>query len=99
MAEGLPVAIMEAMSSGLGIIFPDSPWIEELLGQDNGVLFSTSSDKSTTDALNLFDKLASKRFGLTNRNIAERLFSLQACTNKTLKIYEAIIDKKSQLLS
>jgi glycosyltransferase involved in cell wall biosynthesis len=90
MAEGLPVAVMEAMSSGLGIISPNAPWIEELVGQNNGVLFNPSCTEATTDAFNLFDEVSSKRFGSISRNIAERLFSSQACATKTLKIYESV---------
>jgi glycosyltransferase involved in cell wall biosynthesis len=95
MAEGFPVAVMEAMSSGLGIISPDSPWIEELVGQSNGVLFPPLQVEATTNALSFFDdEGSSKRYGLASRYIAEKNFSVKTCATQTLRVYGTALDQR-----
>ncbi len=95
-AEGLPVTIMEAMSSGLGIISPERLWIGELVDRKNGVLFpSVCAPEAATDAINsLDDEVTSERLGLASRHIAEKIFSQNSCATQTLKVYESVIDKK-----
>jgi len=96
LAEGLPAAVSEAMSSGLGIIAPDTPWIRELVGSDNGFLFAPSQTIATTDAFDFFDdNYSAKQYGLCSRRIAEENFSLLACTAKTLDIYRSILDSQT----
>ncbi|HLN44288.1 MAG TPA: glycosyltransferase family 4 protein [Candidatus Sulfotelmatobacter sp.] len=94
LAEGLPVSIMEAMSSGLGIISPNTPWIEELVGPANGVLFSPFDDKAITDALTFFDDNSSKLLGMRSRRIAETSFSLQTCATSTSSVYESLLEQR-----
>ncbi len=95
-AEGLPVTIMEAMSSGLGIISPERIWIRELVDRNNGRLFpSIYAPEAAANAINsLDDDTTSERLGLASRHIAEKIFSQNSCAIQTLKVYESIIDKK-----
>ena len=91
-AEGFPVAVAEAMSSGLGIISPNTPWMRELADLDNGFLFEPTNIKTIIDAFDFFDKDDSaRRCGLRSRKIAEEKFNVSTFTTKILRIYRSVL--------
>ena len=91
-AEGLPVAVMEAMACGLGIIAPAVSWIHELVSSDNGVFFSPLNIEILSNAFSFFDDPGvAKKCGFNSRKIALNKFSLKVSTRRILEIYQSAV--------
>lgn len=97
--EGLPLAMLEAMSEGIPVLASDIPPHQQLLANDRGVLFSAGN----VDALE--QKLAwafehpvelLKMAELAQRHV-KRYYSWERITSENLEVYQRLL-KPNQLV-
>jgi glycosyltransferase involved in cell wall biosynthesis len=82
--EGFPVALVEAMASGLPVVATDAPGVREIIGSEDGHqvgrLIPVGDSRGLAEALlAMFGNLGSGRaMGLAARSRAETVFSIDA---------------------
>jgi glycosyltransferase involved in cell wall biosynthesis len=89
-AEGLPMAILEAMSWGLPVIATPVGGIPQVIKHDtNGLLVPPGDVSALALAISrmLTDTAARERLGAEARRTIERTFSLDACLERLASIY------------
>lgn len=86
--EGLPIAVLEAMSYGKAVLVSDIPEHKEII-TDNKYWFSNASISSLADKIiELFqDKKQFAQVGKDNQTKVEENFNWQDITKKTLQVY------------
>lgn len=93
-AEGLPIAILEAMAAGNAIVATTVGAIPELVGADNGVLVAPGDAASLRDAIEQLldtpDRV--EQMGEANRRLVEERYSWAVVGEKMLGIYRDLVD-------
>ena len=95
--EGLPVTIMEAMSSGLPVITTDSPGCRETI--DNGVSGFLVPVRDVNALINKLEQLILNpdlriQMGRAGRVKAEREFAVEKIVEQHMKLYEEVLNSK-----
>ncbi len=95
--EGLPMAILEAMSAGLPVIGNDCAPIEEILGHggEYGILCESGSEKSLQEAMGKvysMDKDQLTRMGAKGCKRVIEEFSKDTMVQKTIRVYEEVLE-------
>ncbi len=96
-AEGLPNAMIEAMSSGLSVIVSKVGAIPNFINNnENGLLVDSKDKPSLKKAIKnlLDDSKLQKKLALNGHEFAKRKFSSQIGIQRLLEVIEEIIDKK-----
>lgn len=96
--EGVPMALLEAASSGRPIVTCDVPGCREVvIDGRNGFLVPARNSKSLADALEnlIVSKKLRMNFGKESRDIAVQKFSKEAINCETLSIYQRVLNDKS----
>jgi glycosyltransferase involved in cell wall biosynthesis len=88
--EGLPLGIIEAMTSGLPIIVSDLPMLRELVDSSNGWLIPANDlDRLETELHNILDaKDSYRQKGIQSKIKAEELCSYENFLRGYLSLYE-----------
>jgi glycosyltransferase involved in cell wall biosynthesis len=84
--EGLPFALLEAMSAGRAIVASDVPPIREALG-DAGILVESADDTVAAIRRLHADSRLRRALGEAARSRAERLFTRRAMIERTVSAY------------
>jgi glycosyltransferase involved in cell wall biosynthesis len=95
--EGLPTALLEAMSCGIPIVATDVRGNRDLISnRKNGILVPPRNPKKLAEAISLLigDRPLSKTYGRNARLSIEQNFTWNEVSNKVLKCYELILEKK-----
>ncbi|QSG07765.1 Glycosyltransferase [Halapricum desulfuricans] len=93
-AEGLPIAILEAMAAGMAIVSTPVGSIPEVVGEDNGLLVQPGDADALTEALVelLADPDRVDRMGRTNRAVAVADYSWEAAADRLTELYATVDD-------
>ena len=97
--EGLPLSLIEAMSSGLPVIGTDIEGIRGVVQKDvNGFLVTPDDDAALTAALDrlLSDEPLRKRLGQASRRIAHDKYSLTRCLRQTQDLFRELVTGQRQ---
>ncbi len=91
-AEGLPIAILEAMASSLPIISSTVGGIPDLIKKQNGILIPPGDSQALSDAIITLirDKELRKKMGEENRYKIEKKYTLSNVISKLNHIYKHI---------
>jgi glycosyltransferase involved in cell wall biosynthesis len=92
--EGLPVTVMEAMLAGLPIIASDVGSVrEEVTPGENGLVVPPDDPKAVAAAIDelMADDDRRAALGRRSREVAERLFTLEAMVERYCTVYERIL--------
>jgi glycosyltransferase involved in cell wall biosynthesis len=91
--EGLPLAPLEAMASGLAVVATDVPGHQEVVEHNTtGILVSPQrGERALADAIQslLDDRERSKRMGQAGRERVLREFTVKSMVDKTAEVYRA----------
>jgi glycosyltransferase involved in cell wall biosynthesis len=95
--EGLPVALVEALASGLPVIGTNAGGIPEVIkDKENGFVVLAGEERALSKAiLDIFnnpEKL--EKMGLRSRELFEQYFSLNIMINKLDVLYQNLLKKK-----
>ena len=85
--EGLPIALLEAMTAGRAIVANDLPAIREVVG-DTAVLVRTPSEAADAVRVLHADGERRKELALRARGRVQRLFTREAMVGRMLAAYE-----------
>lgn len=87
--EGLPVSVIEAMSSGLPVIGSKIRGNVDLIDEQGGILLSPDDIGGFADAMNrlLSNRILREKMGAHNREVAEN-YSTEAVSEMLARIYE-----------
>jgi glycosyltransferase involved in cell wall biosynthesis len=91
--EGIPVALMEAMASGLPVLATNISGIPELVDHEvTGILVPPGSTEAMADALERLGRSAAlrQRMGQAGRNKVLQSFDLTANSRKLLEMYISV---------
>lgn len=91
--EGLPLALLEAMASGVPVIASDVPGNSDaVVHNETGFLFPLPSAESAADRLMELSRELDqwKKLSLGARERAEKLFSVGAMVSETQRLYEKV---------
>ncbi len=93
-AEGLPIAMLEAMAAGNAIVSTTVGAIPEVIGADNGLLVEPSNANQLADALSelVSDPERTAAMGRTNRETAESQYAWSTVTEELLETYKNRLD-------
>lgn len=93
--EGLPIALLEAMSMECAIVTTDAGGIKEVIRNDvDGLMVDVDSWRILSEKiLSLRDKSCQKQFGKAARKRVEELFSLKLMVSQLEDIYKEYIDE------
>ncbi len=93
--EGLPYAILEAMSFGLPVIATDVGGVQETMNEKCGILVKRNDTKGVMKALEslIMDEKLRKRMGEEARRYAEQHFSLEEMFKKTEAAYLSVVER------
>ncbi len=92
--EGLSVAIIEALASGLPVVASDVGGIhEQVYHEENGFIYSKGSIQQMADAVSLLinDEKLRRRMGEISRSIAAEKFSQQQMISSYVNIYMQLL--------
>jgi glycosyltransferase involved in cell wall biosynthesis len=92
--EGLPLTILEAMSSELPVVASDVGGIrEEIIHQETGIVVPPKNPVALSEALLalLSDEQRASAMGSQGRLRVEKLFALDRMARETTAIYESLI--------
>jgi len=92
--EGFPLALLEALASGLPCIATQVGGIPEMLGENGGLMVPPESPEALAEAM--YEMLLPERrneYAMRSRTIAER-FSIDVCVHKYAIIYEELLSSK-----
>ncbi|WP_160132769.1 glycosyltransferase family 4 protein [Halococcus salsus] len=101
-AEGLPIAILEAMAAGNAIVSTTVGAIPEVIGEENGVLVAPRDADALAEALAelIADPERTAAMGRTNRATVEERYEWATVTEDLLGIYDRLLadpaDHKSE---
>ena len=101
-AEGLPIAILEAMAAGNAIVSTTVGAIPEVIGEENGVLVAARDPDALADALAdlIADPERVAAMGRANRAAVEEHYEWAAVTEELLRTYDRLLadatDHKSE---
>ena len=89
-AEGLPIAILEAMAAGNAIVSTTVGAIPEVIGEENGILVEPGAAKPLAEALAelVADPERTAAMGQANREAAERQYAWSTVSEELLSTYE-----------
>ena len=92
-AEGLPIAILEAMAGGTALLTTPVGSIPEVVGDDNGRLVAPGDDQALADALAelLGSPAIVRRMGRTNRERAREEFSWETTAARLCALYASLV--------
>lgn len=91
-AEGLPIAILEAMSFGLPIISSKVGAIPEVVTDENGILITPGKVAELISAINTLaqNKKLSNRMSKNNKLLIKQKYSLKIFSDKIQNVYEKL---------
>ncbi len=95
--EGIPLALIEAASSGRPVVTTDSPGCREIVRHNvNGLLIPPRDTQALADALQMLLENASlrKEMGRSGREICCRSFAKETVIRQTVEVYKAALDGK-----
>lgn len=89
-AEGLPIAILEAMAGGNAIVSTTVGALPEVIDEENGLLVEPGNADQLADALAelIVDPERAAMMGRTNRRAAEQQYAWSSVVKKLLQTYE-----------
>lgn len=90
--EGLPMSILEAMSSGLPVIASNVGGIKEQIDSSCGVLVSNNKEDIAEAIRLLDDNDLQRKMGDSSRKIFEEKFTLDVFIEKTENVYKEFIN-------
>ncbi len=92
-AEGLPMAVLEAMASGLMLILSDIEPHKELAGNNSAIshIFKLGDTEELSNIINSISKADLSSISLKVRQQLELNFSSEVMSNKYTKIYRNIL--------
>lgn len=94
--EGLPKSLLEAASCGRPIVSTDVSGCREICKHGkNGILVPARDPNALADALQRLaaDAQLRQRFGLAGRKLVERCFSQEIIVEKTLMVYQLLLNR------
>ena len=93
-AEGLPIAILEAMAAGNAIVSTTVGAIPEVIEADNGILVEAGDAEGLADALSALvaDPERTAAMGRANREAAEQRYSWATVADELLETYAAHLE-------
>lgn len=93
--EGIPIALMEAMSCGVPVVGTATGGIPELLGDDAGLLVPPADAPALTDALErlLTDPDLRRRLGARGRARIEADFNVTRTTKQLVEEFTRVTDE------
>jgi len=97
--EGFPRSILEAMRAGLPVIASDVGGVSEAVIDDKtGFLIPRKDDKTLQNRLKILidDTEKRKQLGKAGRESYEKNFTFNKMAEKTLQVYEGLLDSKSK---
>lgn len=96
---GLPLACLEAMSSGLPLIVSDKPYYRQYLSNELAVFVDPHSIDSISKAVIdlILDKKKREEMSCSARALAERLYSLKSYAQELVSIYQNVISENKTL--
>jgi glycosyltransferase involved in cell wall biosynthesis len=97
--DNLPIVCIEAMATGRPVIGSDIGGIPDLIENGkNGILIPPNDPDSLADSINILldDRELMEKMGENGRQKAESKFSAKTYTEKTIRVYEDIINKKTK---
>jgi glycosyltransferase involved in cell wall biosynthesis len=94
-AEGLPNALLEAMSAGLACVASDIPGAADVLEDGGGVLVPLDDDAALAETL---DRLASDpgergRLGAEARKLVEDRYSFSSVASRYRAVYDSMLER------
>lgn len=92
--EGLPIALLEAMSMRKAIIASEIDGITDLITNEvNGLLVEPKNVKNLSDAIVKLvnDNVLRKNLGIAAENTVKEKFNLASMTNKIEQVYEELL--------
>jgi colanic acid/amylovoran biosynthesis glycosyltransferase len=89
--EGIPVALMEAMSYGIPVISTNTGGIHELIGDGSGIMVNEKDPEAIANAIEKLIKDASFYESIRNkgREKIEKDFNISITSEKILKLFSA----------
>jgi glycosyltransferase involved in cell wall biosynthesis len=93
--EGLGVALLQALASGVPVVAARAGGIPEIILDDvNGITFDIADEVGLLSALDalLADKALRDRLGASGSHLARSEFSLDAMVEGNLKVYQSVLD-------
>jgi glycosyltransferase involved in cell wall biosynthesis len=96
LSEGIPTAMLEAMSAGLPVVSTDVGSIREVLDGRGGLVVEPLSVEAIADALRqlLHDQARRLEFGSRNREFAEQCCASQVVAAEHAEAYAAAVRRK-----
>lgn len=93
-AEGLPIAMLEAMAAGNAIVSTPVGAIGEVIGEENGLLVEPGDADALADALAelIADPERTAEMGRANRAAVESQYAWVTVTEELLRTYERHLD-------
>ncbi len=92
-SEGLPLAILEAMSAGLPIVTTPVGGIPDVIKDGfNGFLVPPGDIKALAERIDILAKnpVLREKMGMRNREIAERELDVHPCVERLVNLYETL---------
>lgn len=90
-AEGFPIAVSEAMASGVGVVAPESDQLREVVDEKNGILFDPNDDSALISALRVIDDdVLVRGWKGESRERAERFFAWKSALSKYEDVYRSL---------
>jgi glycosyltransferase involved in cell wall biosynthesis len=95
--EGFPAVIVEALASGLPLIYTPVGALNEVLGPANGIRLEIGhlSGETIVQALRELQSNPERRrtMGTLNRRVAQEHYDLQVVTQRMVRIYQAVASR------
>ncbi|WP_181705511.1 glycosyltransferase [Chthonobacter rhizosphaerae] len=95
--EGMPLAVLEAMSEGLPVVATDVVGNRDVVAHGvNGFLFPSQDGAAGADAVRrLADRALRLSFGRTGRRLTEERFSVARMAQRTAEVYDQVLARSS----
>jgi glycosyltransferase involved in cell wall biosynthesis len=93
-AEGLPIAVLEAMAGGNAIVSTDVGGIPSIVDEENGALVAPGDVRALTDVLEalLSDPDQTERMGWESRRRIEASYAWPDVVDQLLALYARVLD-------